>query len=133
MFKEPTDEKRARRLYRLAHRSRIAALAMAYGPLLLGFFAVATGALGNTPFAGYFSLLMVGWSSWVLWSQHRSYKEIYDATEFRADSSVENYIAGKAFLRALANPALAAGDVFAFFDLKVSADELSRTISDVSY
>lgn len=133
MFKEPTSETRAKKLYRLAHRSRLATLAIGYGPLLLGFFAMATGVLGETPLAGYFTLAMAAWSCWNLWSQHKSYREIYEATEFRADSSVENYIAGKAFLRALGNPALMAGDIYAFFDLRVSADELSRTISDVSY
>jgi len=130
LFPEPDNERSMASLKRTLGRPRWLALSLCYGPLVLGFFLLLIlGSLGQASVLSSLYLLAVIVSGWQTWKYHRSLQKITEATEVWGDRSLENYIAGRQFLRALTHRDLPRGDIFAFFNLRAAASELKDAIS----
>lgn len=133
MFDEPTTEKAMGSLRRLAERSYWLSMLICYGPMTFGALAVT---LGNVREYSWLSQLALGTmviSGWLILKRLRGTKELSKCTVLSANRNLENYLAGKDFLRALSNPALSRGDLFAYFDLRARSSELHKALSDDVY
>lgn len=130
LFSEPGSERSMASLKRTLSRPRWLTLSFCYGPLVLGFFLLLIlGSLGQASALSSLYLFAVVLSGWQTWKYHRSLQRITEAIEVWGDRSLENYIAGRQFLRALTHRDLPSGDIFAFFNLKAAASELKEAIS----
>lgn len=133
MLNEPKDQKAMASAKKILTRPRWRSLLACYGPLVIGFLAMCFGDLSANGWIGQFALLMAGISGWQIWKHSQVIRGISDATEVWGNRDLENYIAGREFLRALSHEDLPAGDLFAYFNLRASAAELKNVISDTRY
>lgn len=131
MFPEPTDERSMRSLYRTLSRPRFISMALSYGPVILGFLCfVVLGSFIGAAGLGFLYLIAVLFSAWMTLKYSRSLKLLAMATEVWGDRSLESYIAGRDFLRALTHEDLPRGEISAYFNLRAQASELRGVISD---
>lgn len=126
MFDEPMNTKRVDFLRRISRQSSFQAMITTYGAFLAGFLLVVFGQITVNPWIGYVALLLVLLSGVQILKRSRALKTLETAVEVNADKTIESYIAGKGFLRALAQPELANGDVFAYFNLRAQVQDLQE-------
>ena len=133
MFDEPTGRKAMATRKRILNRPRWRSLLACYGPIGFGFLAMSFGNLEANGWLGQFVLLMAAVSGWQMWKYTRAIRSLGDATQVWGNRELENYIAGREFLRALTHRDLPEGDPFAYFNLRSQARELEGVISDAYY
>lgn len=133
MFDEPASQKTMATRKRILTRPRWRTLLACYGPIVFGFLAMSFGDLEANGWLGQFALLMAVISGWQMWKYTQAIRSLKHATEVWGNRELENYIAGREFLRALTHRGLIADDPFAYFNLRSQARELDGVISDGSY
>jgi len=134
MFTEPTTPRAMAALKRTLSRPRWLSMSLCYGPLVLGFLLLLIlGSLGQPSGLNPLYIVAIVFSGWQTWKYAQSLKGLSKATEVWGDRTLENYIAGREFLRALTHRDLPRGDIFAYFNLRAHAGELREVISDTSY
>lgn len=130
MFDEPTSRKAMATRKRILTRPRWRSLLACYGPITFGFLAMSFGNLEANGWLGQLALILAGVSGWQMWKYTRAIRSLGNATEVWGNRELENYIAGREFLRALTHRDLLKGDPFAYFNLRSQARELEGVISD---
>lgn len=126
MFDEPMDPKRVHFLRKVSRQSSFQAMISTYGALLVGFLLMVFGQVIVNPWIGYAAIFLASLSGVQVWKRSRALKILGTAVEVCADRTIENYIAGNGFLKALAQPELANGDVFAYFNLRAQVQDLQE-------
>ena len=130
MFDEPTSRRAMANRRNILTRPRWRNMLASYGPIVFGFLAMSFGNLEDNGWLGQFALLMAAVSGWQMWKHNRAIRSLETATEVWGNRDLENYIAGREFLRALTHRDLPRGDPFAYFNLRSQARELEGLISD---
>ena len=121
IFEDVINRRTAEKIHRFMMRPSILNWLLTYLPLIimfaLSFFKIESGLL----FAA-----LIGLTAWNVLQRHMIQRKSYRLIE--CDRNVENYIVGKEFLRALTHRGLITDSPYAYFNLRVSADDLDRTI-----
>lgn len=133
MFSEPSDSKRMGALRRWLSRPNWLNLLLCYGPLILGVIAVGSPGLAGISWISELALGTAVLSGWQFWKQIRNLRIIGVAVQLDANRNLENYSAGREFLRLLGQQGLSQGDIAAYFNLHAQTVELKRVISDDWY
>lgn len=130
MFDEPTDPKSMASLQKTLTRPRWRSNLLCYGPAGLAFIAMMANTAQGNGLLGQLSLALAALSGWQIWKYTRALRKLAGAVEVWGDRDLENYIAGRSFLKALGQRGLPEGDLFAYFNLRAQATELKSVISD---
>lgn len=133
MFSDPSDRNTMASIRKVLSRPGWLTVLTIYGPLFVAYLAMSFGDIAEHGWLVQLALGLTLFSGWRLWGHCRNLRLLSQATVLWGDRGLENYAAGRAFLRALNRPALARDDLFAYFDLRVHSDELKKLLSDTSY
>lgn len=133
MFSEPSDSRRMAKLRRWLSRPNWLNLLLCYGPLVLGVIAVGSNSLAQIGWISELALVGAAFSGWQFWKQIRNLRTIGGAVQLDANRNLENYSAGREFLRLLSHSGLGQDDIGAYFNLHAQTVELKCVISDDWY